>query len=69
MLLWRERTFGIDLDKCFDEVQKSNMSKLDKFITMIKEKLKGPLYFKPNFKKILNIEIKNYIKLMEIKYV
>ena len=51
--------FGIDLDKCFDEVQKSNMSKLDKFGNPIYNNqgkvMKGPLYFKPNFKKILNI--------------
>ncbi len=51
--------FGIDLDKCFNEVQKSNMSKLDKFGNPIYNDqgkvMKGPLYFKPNFKKILNI--------------
>ena len=51
--------FGIDLDKCFDEVQKSNMSKLDKFGNPIYNDqgkvMKGPLYFKPNLKKILNI--------------
>ena len=51
--------FGIDLDKCFDEVQKSNMSKLDKLGNPIYNDqgkvMKGPLYFKPNFKKILNI--------------
>ena len=51
--------FGIDLDKCFDEVQKSNMSKLDKFGNPIYNEqgkvMKGPLYFKPNFKKILNM--------------
>ena len=51
--------FGIDLDKCFDEVQKSNMSKLDKFGNPIYNNkgkvMKGPLYFKPNYKKILNI--------------
>ena len=50
--------FGIDLDKCFDEVQKSNMSKLDKFGNPIYNNqgkvMKGPSYFKPNFKKILN---------------
>ena len=50
--------FGIDLDKCFDEVQKSNMSKLDKFGNPIYNGqgkiMKGPSYFKPNFKKILN---------------
>ncbi len=52
--------FGINLDKCFDEVQKSNMSKLDKFGNPIYNNqgkvMKGPLYFKPNFKKILNIK-------------
>ena len=52
--------FGIDLDKCFDEVQNSNMSKLDKFGNPIYNNqgkvMKGPLYFKPNFKKILNIK-------------
>ena len=51
--------FGIDLDKCFDEVQKSKMSKLDKFGNPIYNDqgkvMKGPLYFKPNFKKILNM--------------
>ena len=51
--------FGINLDKCFDEVQKSNMSKLDEFGNPIYNDqgkvMKGPLYFKPNFKKILNI--------------
>ena len=52
--------FGINLDKCFDEVQKSNMSKLDNFGNPIYNDqgkvMKGPLYFKPNFKKILNIK-------------
>ena len=52
--------FGIDLDKCFDEVQKSNMSKLDKFGNPIYNDqgkvMKGPSYFKPDFKKILNIK-------------
>ena len=51
--------FGIDLDKCFDEVQKSNMSKLDKFGNPIYNDqgkvMKGPSYLKPDFKKILNI--------------
>ena len=51
--------FGIDLDKCFDEVQKSNMSKLDRFGNPIYNDqgkvMKGPSYFKPDFKKILNI--------------
>ena len=49
--------FGINLDKCFDEVQKSNMSKLSaegKPIYNDKGKvMKGPNYFKPNLKKFL----------------
>ena len=49
--------FGIDLDKCFDEVQKSNMSKLGldgKPIFNDKGKvLKGPKYFKPNLNKFV----------------
>jgi predicted HAD superfamily Cof-like phosphohydrolase len=47
--------FGINLDECFDEVQKSNMSKLGadgKPIYNEKGKvMKGPYYFKPNLKK------------------
>ena len=47
--------FGIDLDSCFDEVQKSNMSKLDdKGNPIFNENgkvMKGPNYFKPNLKK------------------
>ena len=49
--------FGIDLDKCFDEVQKSNMSKLGadgKPIYNEKGKvMKGPNYFEPDLKKFL----------------
>ena len=49
--------FGINLDKCFDEVQKSNMSKLGKDGKPIyNEKgkvMKGPDYFKPNLSKFL----------------
>jgi len=49
--------FGIDLDKCFDEVQKSNMSKLgedEKPIYNDQGKvLKGPNYFKPNLEKFI----------------
>ena len=50
--------FGVDLDKCFDEVQRSNMSKLgedDKPIYNENGKvMKGPNYFKPNLSKFLN---------------
>ena len=49
--------FGINLDKCFSEVQRSNMSKLGEDNKPIYNNegkvLKGPNYFKPNFKKIL----------------
>ena len=49
--------FGIDLDKCFEEVQNSNMSKLDtngKPIYNEKGKvMKGPDYFKPNLSKFI----------------
>ena len=49
--------FGIDLDSCFDEVQKSNMSKLGKDGKPIYNEhgkvLKGPDYFKPNLEKFL----------------
>jgi len=49
--------FGINLDKCFEEVQKSNMSKLGldgKPIYSDKGKvLKGPKYFKPNLSNFL----------------
>ena len=50
--------FGINLNQCFDEVQNSNMSKLgndDKPIYNESGKvMKGPNYFKPNFKKFLD---------------
>ena len=49
--------FGIDLDKCFNEVQSSNMSKLDQSGKPIFNEngkvLKGPNYFKPNLKKVI----------------
>ena len=47
--------FGINLDKCFDEVQKSNMSKLgDDGKPIYNEHgkvMKGPKYFKPDLSK------------------
>ena len=49
--------FGIDLDKCFDEVQKSNMSKLgsdgEPVYNEIGKVMKGPSYFKPDLNKFL----------------
>ena len=49
--------FGIDLDKCFDEVQNSNMSKLDENGKPIYNDsgkvMKGPNYFKPDFSKFV----------------
>ena len=48
--------FGINLDKCFEEVQNSNMSKLDVNGKPIYNEhgkvMKGPNYFKPDLKKI-----------------
>ena len=50
--------FGIDLDKCFDEVQNSNMSKLDESGKPIYNDsgkvMKGPNYFKPNLSKFVS---------------
>ena len=50
--------FGIDLDKCFDEVQSSNMSKLDKngkpIYNEFGKVMKGPKYFKPDLSKFVN---------------
>ena len=49
--------FGIDLDECFNEVQKSNMSKIGVNGKPIYNEsgkvMKGPNYFKPNLKKFL----------------
>ncbi len=50
--------FGIDLDRCFEEVQNSNMSKLDENGKPIYNEsgkvMKGPNYFKPDLSKFLN---------------
>ena len=49
--------FGIDLDKCFDEVQSSNMSKLGKdgkpIYNELGKVMKGPKYFKPDLSKFI----------------
>ena len=49
--------YGIDLDKCFSEVQRSNMSKLDEDGKPIYNKrgkvMKGPQYFEPNLKQFI----------------
>ena len=50
--------FGIDLDQCFDEVQNSNMSKLDQNGKPIYNEsgkvMKGPNYFKPDLSKFVS---------------
>ena len=50
-------SFGVDLDKCFDEVQRSNMSKLGADGKPIYNEsgkvMKGPDYFAPDLKKII----------------
>ena len=49
--------FGIDLDKCFDEVQNSNMSKIGKdgkpIYNEFGKVMKGPNYFKPDLTKFI----------------
>ena len=49
--------FGIDLDKCFNEVQQSNMSKLGENGKPIYNEhgkvMKGPNYFQPNLQKFI----------------
>ena len=59
--------FGIDLDKCFDEVQRSNMSKLGvdgKPIYNEKGKvMKGPNYFEPDLSKFCSIMKKLLLEL------
>ena len=50
--------FGINLDKCFNEVQNSNMSKLDDngkpIYSDAGKVMKGPNYFKPNLSKFVS---------------
>ena len=50
--------FGINLDKCFEEVQISNMSKLDEdgkpIFNESGKVMKGPKYFKPDLTKFVN---------------
>ena len=50
--------FGIDLDKCFEEVQNSNMSKLDEngkpIYNEFGKVMKGPNYFKPDLSKFVS---------------
>ena len=50
--------FGIDLDKCFEEVQNSNMSKLDEngkpLYNDSGKVMKGPNYFKPDLSKFVS---------------
>ena len=49
--------FGINLDKCFEEIQNSNMSKLDingrPIFNESGKVMKGPKYFKPDLSKFI----------------
>ena len=49
--------FGINLDKCFEEIQNSNMSKLDNngkpIFNESGKVMKGPKYFKPDLSKLI----------------
>ena len=53
-------SFGVNLDECFDEVQRSNMSKLGEDGKPIYNDsgkvMKGTNYFAPNLKKIVNLD-------------
>ena len=57
--------FGINLDKCFEEVQKSNMSKLGKdgkpIYNEFGKVMKGPDYFKPDLSKFIKYFISNLV--------
>lgn len=54
--------FGIDIDKCFEEVQRSNMSKLDENGNPIYREdgkiMKGPNFSEPDLKSIIEENIK-----------
>ena len=58
--------FGIDLDKCFEEVQNSNMSKLDQngkpIYNEFGKVMKGSNYFKPNLSKFLKNIQEHYVE-------
>ena len=49
--------FGFNLDECFDEVQRSNMSKLgddgQPIYNEMGKVMKGPKYFKPDLNKFI----------------
>ena len=51
--------YGIDLDACFAEVQRSNMSKFGPDGEVYKSEsgkvMKGPNYFEPDLEKVLNV--------------
>ena len=53
-------SFGVDLDNCFDEVQRSNMSKLGEDGKPIYNEhgkvMKGPNYFAPNLKRTIGLD-------------
>ena len=53
-------SFGVDLDSCFDEVQRSNMSKLGEDGKPIYNEhgkvMKGPNYFSPNLKRTIGLD-------------
>ena len=53
-------SFGVNLDKCFDEVQRSNMSKLGEdgnpIYNVSGKVMKGPSYSPPDLKKIIKLD-------------
>jgi len=57
-------SFGIDLDKCFNEVHRSNMSKLVDGKCVKNEHgkvMKGPSYSPPNLSKIVDEDVFGYM--------
>ena len=64
--------FGINLDQCFNEVQNSNMSKLDEDNKPIYNEsgkvMKGSNYFKPNLKKFISwVSLSSLYYMKELK--
>ena len=64
--------FGIDLDKCFDEVQRSNMSKLGEDGKPIYNEhgkvMKGSKYFQPDLNKFIKWENSFYKELYHLSH-
>ena len=60
--------FGINLDKCFEEVHRSNMSKLSEegkpIYNEFGKVMKGPNYSPPDLKKLFKLNLRLYLKTL-----